>query len=119
MIPIIKKHLYANDDDDAGPVAMLLLGSARDDWEMGQIAVSKLTIFWVKRILLRYGDYQSFFDKLRPAWRQKLMELVLFTTLDNGKLYLDWRSISDEFVPPPQPPASPAPVAAADKRKSK
>lgn len=89
------------------------------------MAVSNLTTFWVKRLPTRYGDYQTFFEKLRPSWRQKLMELILYTSLDNMKILLDWRNISDKFVATPPPPAPPAPSApsapevTADKKKSK
>jgi hypothetical protein len=88
---------------------------------MGKTAIANLSNSWVKRIPTVHGNYQSFFDKLRPAWRQKLMELVFFSSLDNAKIQLDWRFLSNKFIAPPPPPASPvpAPEVIADKRKSK
>ena len=54
LIPIIKDRLYSNDDSGQGPIALFLLGSARDDWEIGKMAVSNLSTFWVKRLPTRY-----------------------------------------------------------------
>jgi hypothetical protein len=116
LIPYTIQYLQNSAETNNRADDLLLLTSARDDWVMGRSALAKL--WHVKSIASKPGGLEGYFAKLRPTWRQRLIELVFTETYEKKKLVYDWSLLAHKFISPPPHPASPVPVSAAEKRKS-
>jgi hypothetical protein len=116
LIPYTIRYLQNSAEANNRADDLLLLASARDDWAMGRSALAQL--WHVKSIASKPGGLEGYFAKLRPTWRQRLIELVFTETYEKKKLVYDWSLLAHKFIAPTLPTASPVPVSASEKRKS-
>jgi hypothetical protein len=76
---------------------LLLLGSAKDDWSMGRLAIQSFTAAQAQQIQYRGKGLQGFFEMLRPEWRRTLIDLIFFASYQKTRtskgLFWDWSSV--------------------------
>jgi hypothetical protein len=101
LIIHVKQRLEHNIEDGHRAADLFLLASRRDDWAMGRAAIRKLDKNHVEELKKKLGGYRGFFNKLRPAWRQTLIDLVFFELLNGERRNrVGWERFSERFVAP-------------------
>jgi hypothetical protein len=116
LVPRVKAHLYKVMSREGRAADLLLLGSAKDDWVMGRLAIQFLTAAQAQAIQHREEEFQGFFERLRPEWRRTLIDLIFFalyqeisTSTSHRKTptpkvhFWDWASVYPKFVKPENP----------------
>jgi hypothetical protein len=86
---------------------VFVAASDRDDWVMGRAALGRVRSSVVYHIRARsVTGIKTYFDRLRPSWRQKMVELVLFPLAQGtAKSYdWDWSLYAPDFQRPATPP---------------
>jgi hypothetical protein len=107
LVPRVKAHLYKVMSRQGRAADLLLLGSAKDDWPMGRLAIQFLTAAQAQAIQHRKEEFEGFFERLRPEWRRTLIDLIFFASYKNASSskmhFWDWTSVYPKFVKPEKP----------------